>query len=362
VFNTFRSIFIPTLVLLSMSFSVMAKDDADKTDVAIADLRAAVAELQTTVITQQDAIDAQQDTIDAQQDTIVTLQTELETHVGNVAGHHTRYEDTEAVSAVGAHSTDYSWLLDGLDRVKDDFGKDTLLISGMNVQIVNGTGHTDGIPADADAVGTGNLIIGYNGLRGDSGCPDGLYCNRRDGSHNLVIGDYNNYSFYGGMVVGLYNEINGGYSSVSGGLDNTASGFLSSVSGGVNNTASGRYSSVSGGRDNRASEYSSSVSGGRSNTASGYTSSVSGGNSNTASGDYSSVSGGLYNAASRYYSSVSGGNSNTASGNYSSVSGGRDNTASGRYSSVSGGYLRKTGITIPANDYDWVAGTLFEDE
>jgi hypothetical protein len=51
-----------------------------------------------------------------------------------------------------------------------------------------------------------------------------------------------------------------------------------------------------------------------------------------------------------------------ASGQYSSVSGGKSNTASGDYSSVSGGNNRSTGTTAPANQYDWRAGTLFQDQ
>ena len=178
-------------------------------------------------------------------------------------------------------------LLEGVYRLEDPYtGQDTLQFAGMNVQIVNGTGATSGTPD-----GTGNLIIGYNEIRGESNCPNGYFCNRRGGSHNLVIGFENNYSSFGGMVVGYANEIVGIFSSVSGGLGNTARGQYSSVSGGVENSASGALSSVSGGYGNDAFGQSSSVSGGRFNEATGDYASVSGGLNNTASGIGASVSG-----------------------------------------------------------------------
>ncbi|HHZ97212.1 MAG TPA: hypothetical protein EYN67_17080 [Flavobacteriales bacterium] len=172
----------------------------------------------------------------------------------------------------------------------------TVLISGANLQVVNGDGMTD-----VGVNGTGNIIIGYNEDNGDV----------KSGSHNLVVGKNHTYSSYGGIVLGIDNSIEGAYSSVSGGL---------------NNTASGDGSSVSGGRNNTASAYNSSVSGGWQNTASGNYSSVSGGYFNTASGLGSFVLGGLYNTASGNYSSASGGFLNTASGDQSSVVGDAGNT------------------------------------
>jgi len=181
-------------------------------------------------------------------------------------------------------------LLANVSRFQDSNGYDTLQFKAMNVQIVNGKDMTD------STNGTGNLIIGYNEVRVlrpgktcDSTPED---CNRRYGSHNLVIGIFDNYSAYGGMVVGNKNEISGQWASVSGGIDNRASGDISWVSGGYQNTASGFVSSVSGGTLNEASGRLSSVSGGLANEASGQLSSVSGGHLNTADGEESSVSGG----------------------------------------------------------------------
>ena len=219
--------------------------------------------------------------------------------------------DGDAIVALEARIAALEALLADVSRGTDpNTSQDTLTLAGMNVQIVNGTGITESIN------GTGNLIIGYNDAfppepPGPDGCPDGHFCNRRGGSHNLVIGRFNNYSQYGGMVVGLESEI-GRFASVIGGYRNTASGDFSSINSGNNNKASGTYSYVSGGHNNTSSGSASSVSGGGSNTASSDASSVSGGYSNTASGAFSAVSGGDANKASNQGSSVSGGVSKDA--------------------------------------------------
>ena len=125
-----------------------------------------------------------------------------------------------------------STLLSTLEGVSRD--GDTLKFSGMNVQIDNGTGSTDGTVNSL-----GNLIVGYNELRGSG--------DNRTGSHNVIVGKRHNYSSYGGLVGGYQNTISGPYSSVTGGKYNEASGSYSSVTGGYKNTASGAWSSVTGG-------------------------------------------------------------------------------------------------------------------
>ncbi len=159
--------------------------------------------------------------------------------------------------------------------------QDTLTFTAMNLQLVSGSGATEG-PVN----GTGNLLIGYNELRGGDETDD------RSGSHMLVIGRLNNYSSYGGMVVGFFNATSGDHASVSGGTGNTASKYAS-VSGGNGNTASGDYASVSGGLGNIASGERSSVSGGTSNTASGFAASVSGGNTKIATAHNCTVAGNI---------------------------------------------------------------------
>jgi len=217
----------------------------------------------------------------------------------------------------------------------------TIRFSGVNVQIVNGAGSTDTTNY------VGNLIVGYNEDDGDV----------HSGSHNIVVGKWHTYSSYGGLVTAFNNSITAPYACVSGGQENTASGDCSSVSGGYLNYAPGWRSSVLGGVSNTTDGTQSSISGGSGNTTEGTDSSVSGGIGNTASGVYSSVSGGQDNTASQAYASISSGRYNIASGFYSSVSGGEGNTASGFGSTVSGGLNRSV-----SSDWDWRAGTLFEDD
>jgi hypothetical protein len=157
----------------------------------------------------------------------------------------------------------------------------TTTFSGCNLYLNNGLGATNGEPGnpfDTNAPvvnGLGNLIIGYNESRAlyAVGEPD-----VRTGSHNLIVGDGNNYASYGGIVGGRFNATQAPYASVSGGRSNTASGVDSSVSGGLANTASYIVSTISGGDGNTASGLASSVSGGAFNSASGDWSSILGGN------------------------------------------------------------------------------------
>jgi hypothetical protein len=135
-----------------------------------------------------------------------------------------------------------------------------MFITGANLHLRNGLGSTDCIDEQGQEIpdcpkGLGNLIVGYNELRGEGR-------DIRTGSHNVVVGSQHNFSRFGGLVVGLRNTISGDFSSVSGGQDNQASGKHSSVSGGVENFAIGKHSSVSGGQENQASGVAASVSGG----------------------------------------------------------------------------------------------------
>jgi hypothetical protein len=226
----------------------------------------------------------------------------------------------------------------------------TALFSGVNVQVVNGLGQT------TLANGLGNLMVGYNEEPGSQ--------TERTGSHNLIVGDENNYTGVGGVVFGRGNTIGsfyatvtggegnvadfpgGGSPHVSGGLQNSATGRYASVSGGWENSANGLASSVSGGRQNSANAGGGSISGGFGNVATGFifnTPSVTGGSENEAVG-CSSVSGGSNNFARGEgadqdvgCSSVSGGFNNRATRINDTISGGRDNLAAGQFTSISGG-------------------------
>lgn len=111
-----------------------------------------------------------------------------------------------------------------------------LIFSGVNLQVVNGTGTTDGAGNSV-----GNLIVGYNEPR------DKAKDNVRTGSHNVIVGSNNNYTSHGGIVAGLYNTISGKYSSVTGGTYNTAGGDFSVVSGGNLSATKDLYDVVPGG-------------------------------------------------------------------------------------------------------------------
>lgn len=121
-------------------------------------------------------------------------------------------------------------LLQNFSRDGDD-----VFIDGANLHITNGMANTE------TANGLGNLIVGYNELRGGG--------DNRTGSHNVVVGNRNNYSSWGGLVIGRFNTLSGAFASVSGGQVNEARGFAASVSGGANNLASGPNASVSGGQN-----------------------------------------------------------------------------------------------------------------
>jgi len=238
--------------------------------------------------------------------------------VGDVMG----YYRHDGVAGLEARITELEALTASMSKATVD-GQPTVRFTGVNVQVVDGSGDTGGA-----VNGKGNLIVGYNENDSDT----------RTGSHNLIVGPLHSYTSHGGFLAGYNNTITSPWASVSGGSVNTVSGDHASISGGSFNLASGAGASVSGGPFNIASGDGASVSGGETNTASGPNSAVSGGQNNTASATAASVSGGQYNTASDESASVSGGANNTASKFSASVSGGASNTAGASYTSVSGGY------------------------
>ena len=93
----------------------------------------------------------------------------------------------------------------------------TIRFSGVNVQVVNGAGKTGDVSGGLKN-GLGNLIVGYQELREADEFPATDDTNDRSGSHNLVVGSGNNYSIWGGQVVGCHvmggGEWSGGHGSV----------------------------------------------------------------------------------------------------------------------------------------------------
>ena len=161
---------------------------------------------------------ATQDEVTALQGQVTTLQSENSTL-------------TSEVSALQTTLSKVSYDPTGLN------GKPTLQISGANLQIVSGSGYTYG-----NVNGLGNLIIGYDEN------PDNA---SQTGSHDLILGDFQTFTSYGGIIGGQHNALTGPFSAVFG-QTNTASGEASSVSGGAGNIASGEWSSVLGGEGNTA--------------------------------------------------------------------------------------------------------------
>jgi hypothetical protein len=170
-------------------------------------------------------------------------------------------------------------------------GKPTIQFSGVNVQVVSGAGKTN-----AAVNGEGNLVIGYDENK------EGKHT--QTGSHDLILGEEQTFTSFGGIVAGLENTISGPSASVSGGSLNTASGEQSSVGGGFFNKASGLVTVVSGGSNNTASIKEASVSGGFRNEASGEHASVSGGYKNTAGFAFSSIFGGKELATKAEYEAI----------------------------------------------------------
>lgn len=215
--------------------------------------------------------------------------------------------------------------LDGHLNLDDsDPQRPSAVFSGLNVQVVNGTGNSDQFN------GVGNLLLGYDEAYPAGPdyaiCSDGSYLDEetcvangnvwsdihKSGSHNLVVGKYHRYSQANGIIAGRFNAVNTSSSSVIGGSGNVASGWVSVIVGGKENTALGEGSAIGGGYDNLADA------------------------------SYSSVVGGINNIAGGQGAVVTGGSWNTAMGSASAVSGGHERSVDGAR--------------------DWRAGTLFEDE
>jgi hypothetical protein len=190
-------------------------------------------------------------------------------------------------------------------------GKPTIRFSGVNVQVVNGEGTT------ASSNGAGNLVIGYDE---NTGAGRGLP-GAQTGSHDLILGEEEEFTSYGGILAGNINAITAPFASVVGGEDNTASASFSSVSGGFFNSASGPYSQLSGSSDSSASGRNASVTGGLHNHAAGNLSWIGGGSANTvgAGGEFGAVSGGAENAAEAKFSSVYGGKRLKATKEYEAI-------------------------------------------
>jgi hypothetical protein len=239
---------------------------------------------------------------------VATLESQVSTL--RAAVHNQATQITALQTALGTIQTSSVMALSPYLEVTTDVRGPVARFVGVNLHLVNGSGQTYETPN-----GVGNLIIGYDALRPDNygigfDCsigipprPNQTACeaaggtwalNHKFGSHNLVVGDWHNYSQTGSVVFGFWNTVNHEATSVTGGLNNAAGGRWASVSGGRLNSAAGEAASVSGGNANLASGEIASVSGGRENIASGGMSSVSGGFERSATGPYNWAAGPLW--------------------------------------------------------------------
>lgn len=255
------------------------------------------------------------------------------------------------------------------------------------------------------ASGQASSVLGgqANEAAGSHAAVSGGTLNRAEGAWTSVAGGGENVALGKAASVsgGRTNQATGGSAWIGGGLLNTASGDAAGVSGGTENVASGDLASVSGGKgnaaeavqtwvggglynqaevrfavvmggyDNRASGEFASIVGGESNRASGHFSGILAGLSNESSGLHAGIVAGSVNIASGNRSAVLGGNTNFATGSQTTVSGGISNLAEGWGANVSGGRANRAEgarstvgggeLRTAAGEFDWTAGSLFED-
>ena len=208
-----------------------------------------------------------------------------------------------------------------------DVETQTVLLSGANLQVVNGEGQSTSVN------GRGNVIIGYN--------ESDTSTTMRGGSHNLVLGRMNQYASFGGLIHGFNNAMLNAEGAVIAGSNNVVSGVRSAVLGGDQNTASGNKVVAIGGEQNEAKGSVAIVLGGSANTADGTATTLAGGALNQTLGTQTTVVGGGLNIGDGYRGVVAGGESNqTASSEsgYTSVFGGRYNMGGDYCGAILGGY------------------------
>lgn len=188
---------------------------------------------------------------------------------------------------------DITYVASGID------GKPTIQWHNVNIQVDAGT--------KGPVNGEGNLVVGY-----DEGG------RTQTGSDNLVVGEGQSFTSYGGLIAGAGNTITAPYGSVTGGSENEVSREGGSISGGSLNNVEASDASVSGGSENTAESNASSISGGDDNRTEAEGSSIGGGFGNYIEdpGDWSSIAGGHKNTVSGELAAILGGNEQTVGTRY----------------------------------------------
>ena len=216
----------PTLKSLAKTVKALQKTVKSET-AAIASQGSTIAALTTDLTSATQTIATQATTITNLQGTIGSLQT----IVGADASHGLQ----KSVADIAANpALTLSWLPTylSLDTTAENG------VSGPNIVFKGANVHVESSTSEADASGTGNLIVGWDDTTAGA---------TRTGSNNLACGDMNTFASCGGFVDGLANSVNAVYASVSGGANNFAQGSYSSVSGGHANTAQSFGATISGG-------------------------------------------------------------------------------------------------------------------
>lgn len=124
-----------------------------------------------------------------------------------------------------------------LSPIDYDARNKSVVFTGVNVQIRNSAGSTDG-----DTDGTGNLIIGWNEADDDDG---------RTGSHNLIVGSHHDWTGHSGIATGTDHDLLTDAGATLGGEGNLVSAHGAVLVGGQDNEAAGPGAVGIGGAENR---------------------------------------------------------------------------------------------------------------
>lgn len=249
------------------------------------------------------------------------------------------------------------------DYVSVDDSAHTVLVSGANLQVVNGTDNqtqgnslgnvvvgynpVDSVEQYALRTGSHNLVVGSSHIFNGSCNIIGGKSNQTQGFYGIVTGEYNEFSgLGGGMIGGRYNVNSLNDGATLGGRDNTIDSDGGAIVGGRGNTVlreqavviagagnwignesgtNSRYAVICGGIDNAVNdgqyagifggsfneingELGCSIAGNGNNVINGL---AAGGQSNVAEGIHAVVVGGLNNHSQASWNSIVGGNNNT---------------------------------------------------
>ncbi len=201
-----------------------------------------MATLTQTALNQQAALAAQQTTIASQAGTIGLLQDALNHEIADRKS----YADSVSAAALASANTYSDGKLSPVSDKVQHFSRsgNNVYITGANVFVRNGLGAT----VNNGSNGLGNLILGYNELRGQGAANPDI----RTGSHNLIVGVGANYGRNASIITGVNNSSANNYASVYGGTGNYANATYSAIVGGYNNVTGGGWATILGGRDRTA--------------------------------------------------------------------------------------------------------------